>query len=493
MLEHIITPHLIRTKSAPIGLVCVVEDDPDQASLLELSLMRAGFTVRVFSDLHVFHQQMQEANLCPLAVIMDIMFPEGALAGVQLIQKLQQDAAFQVPVIFISSRNDLQARLAVLRAGGHAYLTKPLDLNHLVFRLYELLESHDPWRILLVDDEKILMNIHARLLQGAGMQTQMLDDPLRLLEVYQEFQPDVVLMDLNMPGVNGLELTKLLREYQGSAQRPIIFLSGDDTHASRIAALETGADDFLIKPLNSERLIKTLAARARRSRLDQQLQKRMSMTLADLQRHRLALDHHAIVSVTDPQGKIIYANDQFCRVSGYSRQELLGQSHRLLKSGQHPSELYQQLWKTISSGLIWQGEVCNRRRDGSFYWVRSTITPFFDDEGKIRQYISIRTDISELKKTEAALIQAKNSAEAANKAKSDFLAGMSHELRTPMNAILGFTQILECDDDLNEDQKDSLEEINKAAQHLLGLINQLMEQEKTLTGAGIAEEEAKND
>lgn len=483
MIEQHFT--LMQTTSASAagkGLVCVVDDDTDQSAWLRLNLLRAGFSVLEFTDLDAFREQVESGQLRPVAVIMDMMFPEGALAGAHLIQELQLDDAFQVPVIFISARNDMPARLAALRAGAYAYLPKPLDINHLVFRLLELLESHDPWRILLVDDEKILMNIHARLLQAAGMQVEMLDDPMRLLEMYQSFQPDVVLMDLHMPGVSGLELTRLLREYQGLEQRPILFLSGEDDAARRVAALETGADDFLIKPVNGQRLVSTVAARARRSRLDQQIQLRMSSSLADLQRHRQALDHHAIVSVTDTQGKITYANEQFCRVSGYKRSELIGQSHRLLKSGQHPSSFYQQLWSTISAGLIWQGEVCNRRQDGSFYWVRSTITPFFDEAGNIRQYISIRTDITGLKETQAALILARDEAERANKAKSRFLSSMSHELRTPLNAILGFSQMLDGDRNLTDDQQDSLNEINRAGQHLLELINELLDLAKIESG-----------
>lgn len=256
MFEHIITPHLIRTKSAPIGLVCVVEDDPDQARLLELSLMRAGFTVRVFSDLHVFHQQMQEANLCPLAVIMDIMFPEGALAGVQLIQKLQQDAAFQVPVIFISSRNDLQARLAVLRAGGHAYLTKPLDLNHLVFRLYELLESHDPWRILLVDDEPANLKLLRKMLAGQGYNHLVeIQDPREVLAVYQQQRPDLILLDINMPHLDGYAVMDQLKALQDSLMPPILVLTAQHQREYMLLALDGGARDFLSKPFDRNELL----------------------------------------------------------------------------------------------------------------------------------------------------------------------------------------------------------------------------------------------
>ncbi|WP_051496160.1 PAS domain-containing protein, partial [Halomonas sp. BC04] len=115
------------------------------------------------------------------------------------------------------------------------------------------------------------------------------------------------------------------------------------------------------------------------------------------------LNQHAIVSVADRAGIITYVNDLFCDISGYSRTELLGKNHRILKSGQHPDSYYQEIWTTIVSGQPWFGELCNRRKDGSFYWVESTIIPFLDETGKPYQYVSIRTDISHVKATEQAL------------------------------------------------------------------------------------------
>lgn len=113
-------------------------------------------------------------------------------------------------------------------------------------------------------------------------------------------------------------------------------------------------------------------------------------------KYRTAVDAAAIYSETDLRGTITHINDQFCAISGYSRDELIGTNHRLLNSGQHPPEFFRALWKTISQGQIWKGEICNRRKDGSLYWVNSTIVPIKDDKGQhVEKYISIRFDVTE--------------------------------------------------------------------------------------------------
>ncbi len=115
-----------------------------------------------------------------------------------------------------------------------------------------------------------------------------------------------------------------------------------------------------------------------------------------------ALDEHAIVAITDVRGDIVYANDQFCHISGYHREELLGQNHRILKSGHHPNAFYADMWRTIATGGTWRGVVCNRSKSGQLYWVQSTIMPLLGTDDKPAYYLALRTDITELKLAEQA-------------------------------------------------------------------------------------------
>ncbi len=202
---------------------------------------------------------------------------------------------------------------------------------------------------------------------------------------------------------------------------------------------------------------------------------------AQLQQFKHVLDEHAIVSMSDVAGNITYANERFCTLSGYPRDELIGRNHRILKSGVHSDALYQDLWLTISQGRVWRGEICNRARDGRLYWVLATIAPILDEEGLPHQYISIRADITRNKEIEADLRQAKEAAEAASRAKSQFLANVSHEIRTPMNGVLGMID-LALATELDDEQRDYLDTAHASADILLDIINDILDLSKIEAG-----------
>src|SRR3954465_15331579 len=152
---------------------------------------------------------------------------------------------------------------------------------------------------------------------------------------------------------------------------------------------------------------------------------------------RYALDQSAIVATTDTRGIITFVNEKFCDISKYSPEELLGQDHRILNSGYHAKEFMRNLWVTIANGRIWRGEIRNRAKDGTFYWVDTTIVPFLDERGKPYQYTAIRYEITDRKRSEDQLREQEALARLGQMA-----AVVAHEVKNPIAGIRGALQVI---------------------------------------------------
>lgn len=190
----------------------------------------------------------------------------------------------------------------------------------------------------------------------------------------------------------------------------------------------------------------------------------------------------ASVMITDVKGKIEYVNPRFTLQTGYTAAEAMGRSPGFLKSGVHSREFYETFWGTLLSGQIWRGELCNKRKDGTLFWESASIAPIRNRGSQPTHFVAVREDITERRRMMEELRQAKEEADAANKAKSQFLARMSHEIRTPLNAVLGFAQLMLRDSSLVATQRSRLEAISSNGEHLLALITEVLDMSKIETG-----------
>ncbi|HEX9979610.1 MAG TPA: PAS domain S-box protein [Flavobacterium sp.] len=196
-------------------------------------------------------------------------------------------------------------------------------------------------------------------------------------------------------------------------------------------------------PIRSGKQIIGTACQLRNVTGQKNLEQSLHMKIREISDYKHALDQSSIVAITDQKGIIRHVNDNFCSISKYSRSALIGQDHRIINSGHHSKEFFQDLWKTIAGGQIWKGEIKNRAKDGTFYWVDTTIVPFLDEKRKPYQYIAIRFDITQRKEAEEKLLSGNAELKKANLELDRFVYSISHDLRAPLTSILGLLLLLE--------------------------------------------------
>jgi PAS domain S-box-containing protein len=192
---------------------------------------------------------------------------------------------------------------------------------------------------------------------------------------------------------------------------------------------------------------------------------------------KFALDQSTIVAITDQRGIINFVNDEFCRISKYRRGELLGQDHRIINSGFHSKEFIRDLWTTIASGQVWKGELRNRAKDDSIYWVDTTIVPFLNSDGKPYQYVAIRHDITQLKQAEEKIRQ--QAAELQRAAQlsliGEMAAGLAHEVKNPLAGIQGAVDILIRRRAANDPEREALEGVRHEVQRIDATVRALLD------------------
>ncbi len=239
-------------------------DDPLSIESLVLQIRYYGYEAVTFGTLDGLSDSLK--TLAPLLVIMDLS--EGGIPCIQEVARIQQNRTPRIPVIFFSTRAGFDSRLEAVRSGGDAYFTKPVDIGKLVDMLDVLSQRRplDPYRILIIDDDPLLADYHATVLRQAGMSTGVVTDPVRALQSMADFRPELILMDVYMPGCSGIELAKVIRQDETYIDIPIVFLSSETDIKRQLQAMSRGADDFLTKPIQPEHLVTSITLRADRHR-----------------------------------------------------------------------------------------------------------------------------------------------------------------------------------------------------------------------------------
>lgn len=247
--------------------IFLVDDDLELTRYLAFQLEIFGYHVCQIHGLDEFQSRLKDET--PDVILMDVLFPEENRTGTAFITQLREsEKGLSIPVVFLSVRGDLKSRLDAVRCGCDAFFSKPLDVNGLLDKLDDLTSSADPeaFRVLLVDDEPALTGLYGRILEESGMIVREVNHPMEVMGPLVEFNPELIVMDLYMSECSGLELAKVIRQHEAYLSVPIVFLSSETNRDRQIEVMQEGADDFLIKPIESRRLVESVAFRAKRFR-----------------------------------------------------------------------------------------------------------------------------------------------------------------------------------------------------------------------------------
>ena len=245
-------------------LVFVLESDPDLLRELTRQLDYFGYLVRPFTTLRAFATALETDHPC--AIIQDSRMSDGP--SLDALATYQRGLARPVPAIVISTQGDLNSRLQAVRCGARAYFQKPFDIAALVdtLDLFSSTDVSESFRVLIVEDAPELSEHYALVLQGANMETRVINNPLDSLVALESFHPDLILMDVHMPHCSGLELAAIIRQQETYTGIPIVFLSSETDSEKHLYAMSLGGDDFLIKPIVPAHLVSSVLSRIKRAK-----------------------------------------------------------------------------------------------------------------------------------------------------------------------------------------------------------------------------------
>lgn len=279
-------------------------------------------------------------------------------------------------------------------------------------------------RLMIVEDDPILLSTLTRILKREILHVHPFSNPVEALKEFETINPDIVLSDIRMPEMDGFEMIRRIRKI--NKRIPIIISSAFSDPDSFIQAIRLKVKHFLIKPIDVEELLEELSV------IEKEIHIRQNYAAQEklLEEYKRIVDVSNLVSKADKRGIITYVNEQFCKLSGYTSEELIGKPHNIVRHPDMPASFFKQMWETISNKQIWQGKIKNRTKNGGNYYVMTTIAPIMDNDNNIVEYISVREDITELTTTleEARRLE---------KEKKDYLALIDENIITSTTDLNG--------------------------------------------------------
>ena len=303
-------------------------------------------------------------------------------SDLQMLELLEKQ---NIPTIIFSSA--LESELLYKYSNIIDYVLKDSNGFKYIYKLVSAMIFCCNENVLLVEDSITISNQIKQILEKLLLKVTIAQDGEKAIDILnQEEKFSLILSDYEMPNLDGLELTRKIRSLKYYKNSPIIIITKSNQNELKTKFYKYGANDIIIKPILQEELISKVI--------------NIFLNLKQIEEIKTfnhLIDKNVITSTTNNKGKIISVSEAFCEISGYTKEELLGKNHNILKHPDMPDSIYKELWETISKGKIWKGEIKNLKKDGNYYWVKAIIEPNFSKEGKIIGYSAIRYDITDKK------------------------------------------------------------------------------------------------
>ena len=371
------------------GSILVIEDSVMFHKALKKNLTPLGYHITLAHTLHDAIHILIDHSFD--LIILDLNLPDGEgeeiLKNLEIIKKLK--------IIVYTSDLDNDRRNEWFRYGVLGYLSKTDPFVFVIKEIDTVMKSlleNTSYSILVVDDSRFICRQIAELLQPRNYQIQLAHNGAEAKKLVAKNSFDLMIFDLELPDTTGEKLLIEMRKHKETAQTPILILTGKYDASTVGRLIKQGANEFFLKPFIAEELLLKIDfwIDFRRKTKESLYQQKI------LQEYKDAVDRSTIVSKTNTKGIITYANDKFCEISGYCGEELIGKPHNIVRHPDVPKAVFQNLWETILAGKSWEGIVKNKRKDGSHYWVNAVINPIIDQDGTIVEFMSIRTDITNI-------------------------------------------------------------------------------------------------
>ncbi|MBP0020116.1 MAG: response regulator [Cyanobacteria bacterium SBLK] len=363
----------------------------------------------------------------------------------------------------------------------------------------DLLSPSEPIGILVVDDTPENLSVLTQMLSEQNYEVRVAPNGKLALQSIRSKPPHLVLLDINMPGLNGYQVCETLKADPEICDIPVMFISALHEPIDKLQGFQAGGVDYITKPFEAIEVLARIENQLHMRSLQLQLQRQNEQLQQEIESRQAveeylrilkraiaeSIDGIIIAEARVENYPIIFVNNGFERITGYRREEVLGEDFCGLAASDRENPNFQKLQQALATRESCQVLFQNYRKDGAQFWSELSLSPVHDAQGDVTHFIGIQSDVSNRISVKEELVRAKETADAANKAKSTFIANMSHELRSPLNAILGFSQLMNRSKELSQSDRENINIINRSGEHLLTLINNILDLSKIEAGKTI--------